>query len=471
MARPWWRSADVEAGVAERRVDQSRNEGGAHRIRSVSRIEIRDQPALESAARCRSGVGGTADTRCERGGVSDHPPTPSGSKLPHSKVGPSRSVPVASKAMHAERLPEIQRALAEDGLDAWLFCDFRGSDPIGRHILGLGEGLATRRWFYCVPASGDAARPRVGGRAGGARRAARRGARLPDLAGAARRPARAARRRPPRRHAVLAQQRRALRRTRRRRHGRAGAPVRRRGVSSADLVQRFEAVWSAEQYASHARAARAVRAVVDAAFAEIGAPLRAPTVRSRGRHPALHLRPVRGARPDHASSADRRGRRAQRRSALPAARRRRRPIGAGDFVLIDLWAKEPDGVYADITWTGYVGTAVPDRHAAGVRDRAAGARRRRRRGPARRARAHAGARVRRRRRRCAAVIAARRLRRPLRAPHRPLDRHRGARQRRQHRRLRDARHAPAAARHLLLDRARDLPARRVRRAQRAQRVC
>jgi Xaa-Pro aminopeptidase len=38
-------------------------------------------------------------------------------------------------------------------------------------------------------------------------------------------------------------------------------------------------------------------------------------------------------------------------------------IGEGDFVLIDLWAKEPDGVYADITWTGWVGSDIPERHA------------------------------------------------------------------------------------------------------------
>jgi Xaa-Pro aminopeptidase len=38
-------------------------------------------------------------------------------------------------------------------------------------------------------------------------------------------------------------------------------------------------------------------------------------------------------------------------------------IVAGDLVLIDLWAKrpEPGSVYADITWTGYVGETVPRR--------------------------------------------------------------------------------------------------------------
>lgn len=36
-------------------------------------------------------------------------------------------------------------------------------------------------------------------------------------------------------------------------------------------------------------------------------------------------------------------------------------IHKGDIVLIDMWAKmdDPEGVYADITWMGYVGEAVP----------------------------------------------------------------------------------------------------------------
>ncbi len=37
-------------------------------------------------------------------------------------------------------------------------------------------------------------------------------------------------------------------------------------------------------------------------------------------------------------------------------------IKEGDLVLIDMWAKHdlPNGVYADITWMGYVGTTVPE---------------------------------------------------------------------------------------------------------------
>ena len=40
------------------------------------------------------------------------------------------------------------------------------------------------------------------------------------------------------------------------------------------------------------------------------------------------------------------------------------PIGWGDFVLLDIFAKvanEPKAVYADITWCGYTGTTVPPR--------------------------------------------------------------------------------------------------------------
>jgi Xaa-Pro aminopeptidase len=39
-------------------------------------------------------------------------------------------------------------------------------------------------------------------------------------------------------------------------------------------------------------------------------------------------------------------------------------IKAGDFVLIDLWAKldQPDAVYSDLTQTGFVGGAVPEKY-------------------------------------------------------------------------------------------------------------
>src|ERR1043166_7651640 len=56
----------------------------------------------------------------------------------------------------AERVAEIQAALHDAKLDGWLFYDFRHSDPLAYRILKLDENmLASRRWFYYVPASGE----------------------------------------------------------------------------------------------------------------------------------------------------------------------------------------------------------------------------------------------------------------------------------------------------------------------------
>src|SRR4029079_6004169 len=56
----------------------------------------------------------------------------------------------------AERITEIQAALRDAKLDGLLFYDFRHSDPLAYRILKLDEKmLASRRWFYYVPASGE----------------------------------------------------------------------------------------------------------------------------------------------------------------------------------------------------------------------------------------------------------------------------------------------------------------------------
>src|ERR1700758_2149570 len=51
-------------------------------------------------------------------------------------------------------IAEIQKDLRAAKMDGWLFYDFRGRDPIAHRILGLPEGMRTRRWFYFVPAKG-----------------------------------------------------------------------------------------------------------------------------------------------------------------------------------------------------------------------------------------------------------------------------------------------------------------------------
>lgn len=266
--------------------------------------------------------------------------------------------------MDRERLRDIQRAVAAEGFDGWLFCDFRGSDPIGRRILGLADGLATRRWFYVIPAAGaprglaSAVEPAILAELPGAVRIYRTWQEL---------------------HAGLRDVLAGLRCVAMQYSQRNDVPyvarvdagtvelVRASGpevASAADLVQRFEAVWTRAQYAGHRRAARAVRQVVDEAFAEIARRRRAgrccdergmqsfilERFDARGlvtHHPPIVAVGAHSADPHH-----------QPQAGGSAA------IGDADFVLIDLWAKEPGGVYADITWTGYVGTTVPERYAA-----------------------------------------------------------------------------------------------------------
>src|SRR5260370_36707544 len=50
----------------------------------------------------------------------------------------------------------VQKDLKAAKLDGWMFYDFRGRDPIALRILQLPPGMRTRRWFYFVPVKGAA---------------------------------------------------------------------------------------------------------------------------------------------------------------------------------------------------------------------------------------------------------------------------------------------------------------------------
>ena len=64
--------------------------------------------------------------------------------------------PMHAQQSPPERVAEIQAALRDAKLDGWLFYDFRHSDPLAYRILKLDENMfASRRWFYYVPASGE----------------------------------------------------------------------------------------------------------------------------------------------------------------------------------------------------------------------------------------------------------------------------------------------------------------------------
>ena len=52
----------------------------------------------------------------------------------------------------------VQAALTADGIDGWLLYDFRGLNPLAADVTGVGRQgghLATRRWYYLIPATGE----------------------------------------------------------------------------------------------------------------------------------------------------------------------------------------------------------------------------------------------------------------------------------------------------------------------------
>jgi Xaa-Pro aminopeptidase len=269
-------------------------------------------------------------------------------------------------AVHRNRVEAIQQAIREEpGLDGWLFCDFRHSDPLAYGVLLLDVGLhVTRRWYYWIPASGMPVKllhgiePHVLGLLPGEERR--------YVSWRDRQSALQSILRPARRIAMEYSPYNAIPYVSR---VDAGTVELVRSfdievVTSADLVQRFEAVWDARQLGSHRVAAEALRRIVDEAFHQVGAMVDRVEpfgeydlqqfIMSRFRQYGL----VTSSAPITAvnqHSAD------PHYSPSPETSQ---PIRKGDLVLIDLWAKQPDAgaVYADITWTGYVGSSVPERH-------------------------------------------------------------------------------------------------------------
>ncbi len=132
----------------------------------------------------------------------------------------------------------------------------------------------------------------------------------------------------------------------------AGAEV----VSSADLVTRFYAVWTAKNLASHVRAAEQLATIAKNAMAlagekaKAGAPMREFELASLIREEFAHA----GLTTDHGPNVS---------VGLNAANPHYEPtaensalINRGDILLIDLFAHEIDGgVWADQTWMGSLG--------------------------------------------------------------------------------------------------------------------
>ncbi len=256
----------------------------------------------------------------------------------------------------------IQASLTAAGLDGWLLYDFHGSNPIAQSLAGLTNApkMTTRRWYYFIPAQGTPRglvhaieRHNLDGLPGDMQAYAGRLSLDQGL------------------DALLAGARRVameyspdcnipyLSRVD------AGTleSVRARGVevvSSGDLVQAFEAVWTPAQIDTHLAASAALHRIKDRAFDA----LRAVAAGTPSTEYALQQQMVQWFADEGLVSSDPPVVAVMANAGnphyLPTAAVHE-PIARDQLVLLDLWGKQatPGAVFADITWVGYTGTTVP----------------------------------------------------------------------------------------------------------------
>src|SRR5579864_9130309 len=260
-------------------------------------------------------------------------------------------------------LPAIQSALRERNIDAWLFYDHHHRDPIAYRVLGLSEHLmATRRWFYLIPAKGEpqklvhkiesyhldslpgkkqtyAAWPELFDG-------------LKQLLG-------------PHRDIAMQYSPNNGVFTISLVDGGTLELIRGLGknvVSSGDLIALFEATLTDDQIKTHFGARDAVDKITAAAFQEIG-----NRVRKGGTNEfEIQQWILEAFRRENLISTDAPVVAVNKNSGDPhygPDSSKSAPIREGDFVLLDIWAKKhvSDAVYYDITWTGFVGKAPSDR--------------------------------------------------------------------------------------------------------------
>ena len=266
--------------------------------------------------------------------------------------------------MLAQRIGAIQSALAESELDGWLFAVFQGNDPVSLELLGLAsKGMVTRRCYYLVPAAGvprklvhdlePAMLDHLPGERAGYRTWQEHRRELEHLL------------RDCKRLAAQYSPNNELPNVSRLDAGTAEL-LTSFGVrlhSAADLVQQFAAVWSQEQLEGHRRANTQLHQIVAAAFDWTAARLKSGTavdeldlqrfILEAFERDGLHTfaPPIVGV---NAHSAD------PHYEPAPGVAL---PIRTGDFLLVDLWAKEkaPESVYGDITWCAVCAAAPTDK--------------------------------------------------------------------------------------------------------------
>ena len=258
--------------------------------------------------------------------------------------------------LRPESLPKLQSALDRAGLDGWLIYDFHGLNPVALGMLQL-PGMTTRRFFVFIPRKGTPVAithaieqgPWADWPAKWRREKYSSWQVLESLVSELVSGKRVAMEYSPgdavpyldRVPAGVIEMVRS-----------AGAIV----VSSADLVSSFYAVWSDEQRASHERAARAVATIGQEAIrlagsrADSASPLTEYALQTwiKERFAAG------GLETDHGPIVAT-GPNASNPHYEPTAEKSA-TIKRGDILLVDLWAREKNGVFADQTWMGSLGT-------------------------------------------------------------------------------------------------------------------
>src|SRR6266849_10798205 len=280
------------------------------------------------------------------------------------KNGPTVRAKKVNPRMNFD-LPAIQSDLKAAKLQGWLFYDFRGRDPIALRILKLPPGMRTRRWFYFVPAKGTPKKlvhkiesESLAALPGETLYYAGQDELRKNLATILRGAKHVAMQYSPKNAipyvAMVDAGTVELVRS-------SGPKV----VSSADLVQKYEACWSAAQLESHLTAGVAIDRIVREAFQHAANSVRENIPLTEydlkqwilKEFDAAGLMTEEG--PDiavgaHASDPH--------YAPLPG---KSSEIRERDLLLLDVWGKTktPGSVYYDVTWVGYLGAKVPEKYA------------------------------------------------------------------------------------------------------------
>ncbi len=269
----------------------------------------------------------------------------------------------------AARIAEIQAELQKEKLDGWLFYDFRGSDILMPRILLTDRASGSRRWYYYVPAKGEptkvvhAIEPSQLDKLPGKKLIYREWQLIGDNLKKAfydnkmsNHKLRIAMQYSPnndipyvsRVDAGTIEMVRSL-----------GVDV----VTSADLVQKFEAIWTPEQLAMHKEGAEKMQKIMLDVFAEIKRRINAdiPTTEIDIQNYMMDQYVKVGMQRSAMIVA------VNENAASPhyfPTKDRNSPIKRGDLVLIDAVSKvnKPKAPAVDLTWMGYVGETVPEKY-------------------------------------------------------------------------------------------------------------